>query len=182
MFVSNYWERNQQNSMMFVMVDATGTEVAGLAGSMTITISKAGAAGAGSAGVITEVAGMTGWYMYVSTAAEADTIGPVGIQVTDAAAVQQNLEYVVQQRNAGCSEYTYTVINSATLNPEPGQEVWATTDIAGTIPVWYGVTDAFGVARDMFGYLPCLDPGTYFFWKHEPGFVDDDKPDTEVVT
>jgi hypothetical protein len=47
--------------------------------------------------------------------------------------------------------------------------------------VWYGVTDAFGVARDSYGALPSLDPGTYYLKRHKPGYSFP-AVDTEVVS
>lgn len=83
---------------------------------------------------------------------------------------------------SGAISYTYTVTDSVTTNPIDGAEVWITTDLAGTNVIWAGVTDAFGVARDAAGNLPALDAGTYYFWKQIAGYLDDDSPDTEVVS
>lgn len=174
------WKRNQQNKICFVMVDGNYTEVPGLGAAFNLFISKNGGAFVPSAGVKAEIS--DGWYSYVTTVGEADTIGPVAIYVTGAGCIQQNLEYVVQQRNAGCIPFTYTVLNSITLNPIPSAEVWVTDNIAGTNVVWQGETDALGIARDINGNLPCLDAGTYYFWKHEPGLIDDQNPDTEIVS
>lgn len=82
----------------------------------------------------------------------------------------------------GCIQYTYTVTNTVTGLGEPGVTVWVTTDLAGTNTIWSGTTDAFGVARDSENGLPCLDAGTYYFWKHKVGFIDNQDPDTEVVS
>lgn len=174
------WKRNQQNRICFVMVDGNYTEVAGLGAAFNLFISKNGGAFNPSAGTKAEIS--DGWYSYVSTAAEADTIGPVSIYVTGAGCIQQNLEYVVQQRNAGCIPFTYTVLSSVTGLPIPSVEVWTTSDLAGTAVIWHGETDAAGVAYDIDGNLPCFDPGTVYFWKHEPGLIDDDNPDVEVVS
>lgn len=81
----------------------------------------------------------------------------------------------------GAVEHTYTVTNSVTLQPVDGVEVWYTTDLAGNNVVWYGNTDAFGVARDASGNKPMLDPGTYYVWKQLAGYTIDQNPDTEVV-
>ena len=78
-------------------------------------------------------------------------------------------------------EFTYTITNSVTLLPISGVEVWVSTDIGGANHVWVGTTDAFGVARDLFGDLPELDPGTYYFWRRKAGYYFDE-PDTEVVS
>ena len=78
--------------------------------------------------------------------------------------------------------FTYTVTDSVTLLPVEGVEVWVSTDLAGDNIVWYGVTDAFGVARDRYDFLPRLDPGTYYFWKQRVAYIDDQNPDIEVVS
>lgn len=179
------WKRDQQNRICFVMVDNNYQEVAGLGATFSLFISKNGGAFNPSAGTKAEIS--DGWYTYLSTAAEADTIGPVSIYVTGAGCIQQNLEYVVQQRNAGCKEFTYTVTNSITLLPIASAEVWISTDLLATHVIWHGETDALGVARDIDGNLPCLDgdagnPITYYFWKHEVGLVDDDNPDVEICS
>ena len=79
-------------------------------------------------------------------------------------------------------EFTYTVTNSVTLLPVEGVDVEVSTDAAKTHVVWTGNTDVFGVARDEFGNLPILDPGSYYFWKQLGGFIDDQNPDLEVVS
>ena len=174
------WKLNQQNRICFVMVDGNYTEVAGLGAVFNLFISKNGGAFVPGVGVKTEIS--HGWYSYLTTAAEADTIGPVSIYLTGVGCIQQNLEYVVQQRNSGCKNFTYTVTNSITLLPIPSAEVWISTDLAATHVIWHGETDAAGIAYDIDGHLPCLDDGTYYFWKHEPGLIDDDSPDVEVVS
>lgn len=175
------WKLNQQNRICFVQVDANYQEVAGLGVNWNLFISKNGGAFAPSAGVKSEIG--NGWYSYVATAAEANTIGPIAIRVTSASTIVQNLEYVVQQRNSGCIEFTYTVTNSITLAPLDGVEVWVATDVAMTHIVWHGFTNALGEARDSDDALPCLDAGTYYFKKQLAGFFDDDTPiDTEVVS
>jgi len=179
--MTDIWQQSQQNRITFVMIDATGTEVAGIGdGNLTVEVAKNAGAFAAAGGTDTEIS--DGWYSYLSTAGEADTIGTVSVRVTGAGAVQQNLEYVVKQRTPNAVSYTYTVTDSGTGNPVAGAEVWVTTDLAGANTVWRGTTDAFGVARDTDGNLPLLDPGTYYFWKQLSGYLDDDNPDTEVVS
>ena len=173
------WQLNQQNRITFVMVDAANSEVVGLGGGFALQLSKNGGGFAASAGTKTEIG--NGWYSYLATAAEANTIGPVSIRVTGAGAVQQNLEYVVKQRNPGALAFTYTLTNSVSLLPIEGAVVWITTDVAGVNVVWNGDTDAFGVARDDNGNLPYLDPGTYYFWRQHGDFTFVN-PDTEVVS
>jgi hypothetical protein len=161
------------------MIDALGIEVAGLAGALTIEISKAGGAFAPDAGAQGEIG--DGWYYYDLTAGETDTLGPLSVKIEGAGALQQNLEYIILSRNVGCTPYTYTVTDSVTLQPIPGVQVWFSTDLAGTNVVWSGYTDAFGVARDAGNNLPCIDPGTYYVWLQKVGFTPDAYPDIEVV-
>lgn len=173
------WKLSQANRIAFVMVDAAGTEVAGLGAGFTLQISKNGGAFQPSAGTKAEIS--NGWYTYLSTVAEANTVGPVAIRVTGAGAVQQNLEYVVQQRNPGALAFTYTVTNISTGVVIEGVEVWITTDLAGNNVIWNGHTDAAGVTRDDDGNLPWLDPATYYFWSQKSGYTFTN-PDTEVVS
>lgn len=174
----------QANMRTFVMVNAAYTEVAGLGGGFTILISKAGGPAAPGVGAKAEIVGMNGWYSYVFTAAECNTIGPLSALVTGAGCIQQNLEYIVFQPNYGCISFDYTVTNSVTLALEEGVEVWFSLDNNDppTQVVWYGVTDVFGIARDVNGDVPCLDAGTYYVWKKKAGFLPDFWPDTEIVS
>ena len=174
----NYWIRDQQNLIVFVMVDNAGTEVPGLGGGFTLEVSKAGGAFAGSAGTKNEIS--DGWYSYLTTAGEADTVGPVAVKVTGAGAIQQNLVYVVIQRSVNCVEYTYTITKSVTGLPIADVDVWFATDVNINNIIWQGSTDAFGVARDEFGNLPCLDAGTYYIQAEKTGYVFD--IDTEIVS
>jgi len=174
---------NQTNLITFVLVDNTYTEVDGVADNFTIEISKAGGAFVAGVGVKAEIS--DGWYSYQLTAAECDTIGPLSVMIPANLVfsyIQQNLEYVVVHRTAGCITFTYTVTDSATLLPIAGVDVRFSTDNGMANIVWAGVTDAFGVARDSGGNLPCLDAGTYFVWKQRAGYTPDVWPDTEVVS
>ena len=177
---NNVWKLNQANRIVFVMIDSNGTEVTGLGGGgLTVEISKNGAAFAASAGTKAEIA--NGWYTYLATVAEADTVGVVAIKVTGAGSVQQNLEYIVQQRNPNAIAFTYTVTNVSTGAPIEGVEVTITTDIAGNNVIWNGDTDTLGAARDDEGRLPYLDPGVYFFWSQKASYSFNN-PDTENVS
>jgi len=174
------WEQSQQNRITFVMVDASGNEVSGLGAGFTLEIAKNGGAFAASGGTKAEMS--DGWYTYLSTAAEADTVGPVSIRVTGTGAIQQNLEYVVKARNVAGVDYTYTVTEAGSGNPIEGANVSIATDNAGANVVWRGVTDTFGVARDATNNeKPFLDPGTYFIWVQKAGYTFPN-PDTEVVS
>lgn len=178
---SEHLELNQANRITFVMVDVNYQEVDGLGAAVNVFISKNGSAVFNAAtGAVTEM--LNGWYTIVLSAAECDTLGPLSIYATGAGCIQQNLEYVIRQRNAACINYTYTLINSITLLPVDGAEVWFTTDLAGLNVVWNGDTDAFGIARDSDGDLPCLDAGTYYAWATKAGGTANNWPDTEVVS
>lgn len=82
---------------------------------------------------------------------------------------------------AGAIAFTYTVTDSVTGLPLDGVQVWFSTDAAGANVVWSGVTDAFGIARDVNLNLPRLNAGTYYVWRQLAGYVFSD-PDTEVVS
>lgn len=174
------WSPNQPNEIKFVMIDASDNVLAGL--TLSIEISKPGDnAFVAASGSWTELG--SGWYRYVSTAGEADTIGTVAIRVTAVGAVQQNLEYVVDERVQQAVYYEYRVTNSVTLDPIVGVEVWVTDDAAGShTPAWTGVTNSLGYAKDDEGDDPLLTPGTWYFWKYKAGFADDDNPDEEAVS
>lgn len=178
MLSAGVWKKNQPNTILFVLVDSDGVEVSGLGSSFTVQLSKAGSAFQASVGTKSEIG--LGWYRYTSTAAEADTSGPVAIVITDASILQQNLEYIVEDRVITAVEFTYTVTSSAGGLPIEGVYVAITADSAGISVVWTGYTDAFGVARDTNGRLPRLDPGDYFFFRQRAGYVFSD-PDEETV-
>ena len=172
--------QSQAQTITFVMVDSSCNEVTGLGSGFTLQVSKAGGAFAASTGTKAEIS--NGWYSYALTAAETNTIGPLSIRVTGAGCEQQNLLFFVREATVGCTEFTYTVTNSVTGALLEGVEVWITTDSAGNFVVWNGTTDALGVARDAGNNLPCLDSGTYYFFKQLAGFLPDSTPDTEVVS
>jgi hypothetical protein len=179
MLSAGAWRINQPNTILFVLVDSSGNEVAGIGSAFVLQISKAGAVFSASAGTKSEVS--NGWYKYVTTAAEADTSGPVAIRITHASTVQQNLEYVVQDRVESAVEFTYTLTSTVGGVPIVGAEVLVYTDSGATNFVWGGNTDAFGVARDPYGALPRLEAGAYAFFRYKTGFVFSN-PDLETVS
>lgn len=179
MLSAGAWKLNQTNLITFVLVDSSGTEVAGLGTGFTLQLSKAGGAFGGSNGSKNEIG--NGWYKYLATAAEADTVGPVAVKVTGAGVIQQNLEYVVEQRTINAIEFTYTVTNSVTSAPLEGVQIWIATDTAGNNVVWAGTTDSSGIARDSAGNKPRLDAGTVYIFRQRAGFVFSD-PDVESVS
>jgi len=174
------WEYNQPNRIDFVMIDGAGAEVSGLGAAITMQISKNGGALAPAAGVITEIG--AGYYSYLATAAEADTVGPVAITAIGAGTIQQNLEYVVKTRAVNGVYFTYTVTNSVTLQPIEGVAVSISTDVAGNHVIFSGMTDAFGVLRHIAtNEKPFLTPDSYYFWSLKSGFSFAN-PDLETVT
>lgn len=179
MLSAGAWQIDQANLITFVLVDSNGLEVTGLGSTFTLQISKAGGAFAGSAGTKAEIG--NGWYKYTSTAGEANTVGPVAVKVTHASIVQQNLEYVVEQRTINAVDFTYTVTDDVTGDPIEGVYIVIATSSAGTNTVWAGHTDAFGVARDVNGYLPRLDPGTYYIWSQKTNYSFSNPDATEVA-
>lgn len=82
---------------------------------------------------------------------------------------------------AGAIAFTYTVTNSVTLAPLDGVRVWIATDATETNVIWSGVTDAFGVARDVNNDLPRLDAGTYYFFRQKSNFTFSPVADPEDV-
>ena len=179
MITAGPWLLNQENTIKFVMTDSSGNELTGL--TLTVELDKGTndsfAAGTGTAAEIGD-----GWYRYTSSADDADTRGAIAVKITAAGARQQNLEYVVEGRNAGAIEVTYTVTDDAD-DPIEGVTVWISTDLAGTNIIWSGVTTSLGVAVDTTnGNKPYLDAGTYYFWLQKDGFTFASQPDTEVVS
>ena len=174
---------NQINRITFVMVDGNYTEVPGLGAAVNLFISKNGGAFNPSAAPIAEIS--HGWYTALLPAVECNTIGPVSIYATGVGCITQNLEYCVQQRNAGCINYTYTLINAVTLLPVPGADIWVTSDLAGVNVVWTGITNAVGIALDTNSDLPCLDgvpPTNWYFWATHAGMVANSWPGIELVS
>ena len=178
MLSAGEWELNQANTILFVLVDSSGNEVAGLGTAWTLELSKNGAAFVGSGGTKAEIG--DGWYSYQSLASEADTRGPIAIKVTHASIVQQNLEYIVGGRNSQAIEFTYTVTDSVSGDPIDGVYVVFSSTSAFTDIIWSGLTDALGVARDAFGNKPWLDAGTYHIRLQAAGYSFAD--DSEVVS
>jgi hypothetical protein len=174
------WAKGQQNLATFVMIDGSGGEVTGLGAGLTMQIAKAGGAFAAVGGTQAEMG--SGWYSYLSTAAEADTDGPVSVTATGAGAIQQNLEYVVTARNIQGVFYTYTVTDSVSSLPIAGAVVSISTDIAGSNVVFSGVTDSLGVLRHIStNQKPFLDPNPYYFWTSAAGYTFTN-PDLETVS
>lgn len=179
MLSAGAWKPNQPNTILFVLVDSDGNEVAGLGSAYTLELSKTGTAFVASAGTKSEVG--SGWYKYVATSGEADTSGPIAVKVTHASVLQQNLEYVVDDRVETAIDFTYTVTSTSSGLPIENVEVLIYTDSGAANFVWGGRTDTFGVARDTNGDLPRLEPGTYYLFNFKSGYSFDN-PDSETVS
>lgn len=174
------YKKNVSNqSIMFCLVNlATGAAFPGAVVTTRYTIDFGGTQQVGI-GVLTDLG--NGQYRYVPPAAEMNG-NHIGFLFTAVGAIPVHCNVVTTGIfPAGSIAFTYTLTNDVTLLPIPGAEVWISTDIVGTNIVWSGITDAFGVARDVFNQLPQLDPGTYYFWRHRVGFTFVD-PDTEIVS
>lgn len=178
MLSAGAWQANQANTIIFVLVDASGIEVTGLGSAFVLEISKAGAAFQASAGTKGEIG--SGWYSYASIAGEADTVGPIAIKITGAGIVQQNLLFVVETWVVGTVEYTYTLTSTVGGAPIANANVSFSTNSNPANTVWSGITDNFGVARDLYGNLPRLSPGVYTIFSSRPGFVF--QPDIETIS
>lgn len=170
------WIQGQANEIKFVMVDTSGNEIAGLGDSFVLEISAPGNS-AFIAGVGTKSELGHGWYRYLADPSEASSRGVVGIRITAAGSAQQNLVANIGGRNLTAVEFTYTVVSGTT--PLPDASVWIATDAAGNNVLFVGITDNFGVLRDLAGQKPFLDPGMYHFFVKKSGYTF--PPDTEVV-
>jgi len=179
LIASGEWTPNQPNTITFVLVDTGGVEVAGRGATFALQLAKAGGAFVAGVGTKREIG--LGWYAYITTADEANTIGPVSVVASGSGLSQQNMEYVVGSRVVSALEFTYTVTNTATGAPLANVKVVITTDVLGVNIVWYGVTDTFGVARDLYGAKPRLEAGQYFIFRELAGFNFANDPDIEQV-
>lgn len=179
MLSASEWSKNQSNTITFVLVDSNGNEVLGLSNTFVLQLSKAGASFQASAGVKAEIG--LGWYKYTSTQAEANTSGPIAVVITGSGIVQQNLEYIVEDRVITAISFSYTLTSDSDASPIENADILIYLDSAGTDLVWIGKTDSFGVARDGDGNLPRLEPGAYFFFRYKNSFSFIN-PDMETVS
>jgi len=84
---------NSTEKIVFTLKDTTGTVVAGLGTAFVLQVSKNGGAFGASAGTKAEIG--SGWYSYVFTATESNTLGPLAVKITHASIEQKNLTYEV---------------------------------------------------------------------------------------
>jgi len=175
------WEYGIPNEIGFVMVDANRNEVSGL--TLTVEVRNSGGSFQAAAGSWSEVS--DGWYDYTSSVGEASVVGSVAVKVTAAGAIQQNLEYVVEQRTPEVKFWAYRVTDQpgGAGNPIQGAYVWVTRDNVENDPViWEGYTNTDGYAKTPKDRNPLVPLGNNYFWKYKPGFIDDDDPDLEIVS
>lgn len=183
MLSAGEWSLGQQNLVTFVLLDSFGNEQTGLVDGVDYDaeISKVGGSLAPAAGTFGEIG--RGIYSYLSTAAEADTRGPVSIAVFGAGITQQNLEYVVEGRNINAVEVDLpNIVSSVDSDPISGVVVTISTDVDENDILWVGFTDDFGEPLDPNGNQAWLDPGTYYVWARKSGFTADIYPYTLVIS
>lgn len=179
MLSAGIWRKSQPNTICFVLVDENDDEVTGLGSAFSLKIRRVGGSFQNGAGTKSEIG--LGWYQYVSTPAEASISGPVAIVITGSGIDQQNLEYVVEDRVVTAINFTYTLTLSDNTTPIPGADITFSISSDPADTVWSGVTDAFGVARDLNGNLPRLSPGSYYVFTYKPGYIFEN-PDLEAVS
>ena len=105
-------------------------------------------------------------------------------QTVNAVLASFSIENRTGSPQAGALEITYTlrVDDEDTGDLLEGADVWITTDEAGSIIIWRGVTDANGVLRETAGSSkPWLDAGTYYFWRQKSGYTFSN-PDEETFS
>lgn len=177
--MSGEWIVGMPNEVTFVMVDSSNNELTGLTLAMEIRVT--GMSFTAVAGTIIEIS--NGWYSYTCIAAEA-VVGPISIRANASGAVQQNLEYVCEQRTPGVKFWPYLVTDlpGGGGSPVQGAYVWVTRAAVENDPViWDGYTDVDGDAVDSMGRNPLVPLGNNYFWKWKAGWADVDNPDLEVV-
>jgi hypothetical protein len=170
---------NQINKIIFVMVDATDTELTGL--TVSAFVSKNNAAFAAITNPVTEIG--SGWYGTSLTPTECNTPAPLAFRATAPGARQQNIDCMVAIAVTGTNPpppvsaiaFTYTLTSTVGATPIPGASVWVTTDVGGANTVAQGTTDALGVV--VFN----LQPATYYFWRAASEFGGTN-PQTIVVS
>jgi hypothetical protein len=155
---------NQSQEITLVMVTPTGWKFPARA----LVLRWRSARLAGLCWLCRRESGSAGWYSYILTAAEVNTLGPlsIGQRRTE----QQNLEYVVKSRAVGVKIYLHrdeqrqraasgwrVCVGGAQLGPRPG-----------VVERHHGRAGG----RDEDGDLPCLQDATYRFYKSLSGFTD----------
>lgn len=167
-------------SVVAQLIDRTDGSAVTLGPTSVFVTGDGGVQGAGGGAVEHEG---NGCWRYEPTQAETnyDHVAFTFVNASSVTVSVQIYTRIVLTGLPGCSDFTYTVVDSLAA-PVAGATVWFTTDVGGANVIWTGTTDTFGVARDASDDLPCLDPGTYYVWVHKPGYTPNDYPDVEVVT
>lgn len=143
--------------------------------------------GGGSAPTAAEVADAV-WDEVLDTAHEVAGSASVLLQASGAAGDPMSVAvpgsypegtagYVIghlESSGSGSVYWPYTVTDSANGNPIEGVTVSVSTDIAGTVVIASGTTNASGVVNFN------LDPGTYYLWLSKTGYTFSN-PDQEEV-
>jgi len=134
----------------------------GLAGAMTVNLSKAGAAlvARNSATAITY--DTDGCYLVALDATDTNTLGPLTVSVADIAThlpVIKEYEIKISTSGAGATATVITIVDGSS-NPLDGVEVWITSDIAGTNTI-AGTQSTSSAGTTTF----YLDAGTYYVWQ-----------------
>lgn len=114
-----------------------------------------------------------GSYSYLATLPDAH-VGSLAIY--DSANSLRKVRFAINPPGLGAAggiEFTYTLTQSGSGSPISDAALWFATDAAITNVVWFGVSDAFGVARDNNGNKPRLSPGTYYIWAQKSGYAFD---------
>lgn len=113
---------NQTNTISFILADDGGAEVTGIGSTFSLQIRKAGGSFAVGQGTKAEIG--FGWYQYVTTAGECDTVGELLIVVTHAGVQQQNLVYTVVDPADVPSAVVTALLQYAIVSGKTVQQAW----------------------------------------------------------
>lgn len=167
----------------FFMVDGFD-HITGKTGlTITLTVSKNGAAFGAVSGAVSELT--NGWYSWAGNATDRNTLGSLAVHATGTGAdpldfMVEILSYdpivfgaTVQTLGAGSVATVFTINDGS--NPIDGVDVWVSSDSAGSNVIARGFTNALGLVTLM------LDPGTYYTWKTKAGYTFENPSTLTVV-
>lgn len=155
----------------FPIYDATGDLIVNAVG-LDSEISKDGAAFVDCTNEATEI-GSSGVYYLDLTATEMDA-DTVAVIVKSGNPNARPLPFVLNPEEvgdfrvggyAGAIAKVWTEYQTDGVTPLPGVDVWVTSNPTGVPVLASGITDASGQVTFM------LDPGTYYVWRHKPGWA-----------